>query len=194
MGASRSDFDEAPCPGQLRACAPRIDIGQAAETWRQQLSPTAEVVAGAGVSAVRTRQSPRDPFTVMTYPTFEASFQRAGAGDASFTLRIAAQVAPVVDARTATADYRAEGSAALSAPLGRATLHGVAATSRSVATVALAPATLLRISMDIDFRVTRAISCGVGARYAWQSQEPLGAFSTAAALVHVTVHAPPTRF
>jgi hypothetical protein len=182
-------------PGGSTTCAARTDTAQAAEVWRHRFARRTEASIGAGAAVVHVKQRPEDRFTNIVYPVATASFEHGRTIEAQRALlRIDAQLAPIIDVLTGTADYRAQGSVNASLPIEHATLRGSLAATRSVQSRFFQPVTFASGQADIDYRFTRYLSAGGGFRAAYQEQQPFGSFWTGMLFVEATVRMPSVRF
>jgi hypothetical protein len=79
-------------------------------------------------------------------------------------------------------------------PIHRTTVRGALWATQSVESHLISPITMFRVDLDVEQHVSDILSVGVGARYAWQSQEPLGVFQTSMLYAQATVRAPVMKF
>jgi hypothetical protein len=210
--ASRTDVAETRGLGQLSesssgscplvvtqdptaVCDPAAQIAVGLESWRHRFSREVEGSLGAGVALARTRVHAADPFTQRITPAIEAWIQRThGTQERPGTLRLDAQLEPIVDLRSGTSDYRAQVSALATVPMGDTTIRGQLWGAQSVETVLAPRLTLLRAEVEVEHHLSPIVSLGVGARAEWEHQAPLGSFESAVLFGQATFRAPTMRF
>lgn len=201
--ATKLDFSTGACPVAPGAaappagvlCSPEDELVQATESWRRRLTRSSNVSVGVGGSLVRSRLQPSDPTRTFAYPVGEVSYEYATSIETHPTrIRVDGIVAPVVDVRSGATDYRAQGAVTITLPIRRTTFRGVFAATRSVYTIQVEAASLVRADGEVEYRVSPLLSVGGGLRYAWQQQGVGGAFSTGIAFLQATVRAPLLRF
>jgi len=101
-------------------CNPTAETAQLTEAWRRRLTRTAQTSLGVGGSYVHLRLRDEDPFVNRLYPVVQASFTTTFVRprlneEARSSLRIDAQMAPLVDVRTGIIDQRAQALVAFKA-------------------------------------------------------------------------------
>jgi hypothetical protein len=202
IAGAHSDASPGPCFNALLTplpagtiCEPTGDTLQLTETWRPTLSRHTEAWLGAGAAVVAARLYPAAPFDDATYPAVLAGFQyRSSVETLRTVLRLDAQLAPIVDLRTGIVDDRAQGTLTLQLPLHDVTATGALSGTRSVESLLSEPVESVQGSFEIAFRVDPELSVGAGARYAWQEQVGIGAFSSGLAFLQATFRIEPIRF
>jgi hypothetical protein len=203
--AQRSDSTVGLCSPVIQGialgdtCNPTSETAQLSEAWRRRITRTANTSLGGGASFVHLRLRDGDPFTNRVYPVIQASFTSTFARprlneEARSSLRIDAQVAPLVDIRTGIIDERAQGVLAFKHPIGESTLSAALTGARSITSPFIRPVAALGGLIELEHRLDRYVSIGGGIRYAWQEQAGIGAFAGGMAFAQVTFRAPQGRF
>jgi hypothetical protein len=177
------------------ACIPQADTAAAFETWRRQLTRHSDAYLGAGVSATFARLSPQEPYSHDVLPAAIAGFQyRSSVEQVRSVLRLDAQLAPLVDARTGIVDDRAQLTLTLELPFHDFTFTGSLYGTRSVNSLFTEPVTGVQGYFEVEYEVTRYMSTGGGVRAAWQTQEGVGTFTTGLLFAQVTFKIPKFHF
>lgn len=199
--ALASTSTTAPCsPAALDVpagsnCDPSAEEGIVTETWQHRLSRAWTSALGAGASYMRARLRDPQPYEQFVYPVGSASLERAtGPLQSRNVIRLEAVVNPVLDFRTGLLDERGQASLAVSQRYGKTLVLGTVAGAHSIESPLMQPATFFTTSLEIDERLSQAVSVGGGIWYAWQEQGGLGTFSGGYVFAFLTVRLPEIRF
>jgi hypothetical protein len=199
---AHSDASAGPCFTALlqplpvgSICEPTGDIAVWTETWRRRMSRHTDAWIGAGPAFAIARLLPAAPYVYATYPSVLAGFiYRSSVETVRTILRLDAQLAPVVDLRSGIVDDRAQGTLSLQLPLRDVTMTGALSGTRSVESLLSQPVESVQGSFEIEDRIDPELSVGAGARYAWQEETGLGAFSSGLVFIQATFRTRELRF
>ena len=194
----QNQFSSGPCViprATATVCAARNEAALITAGWRHVVSRSTETSISAGASAVRTRLVETEGAVTHVYPAATASLTyRAGLGRHKATLRLEAQLAPVVDFRTGVTDNRAQSTASFVWREGDVTVSHSVGASRSFGTELSPPATFLTVGSEATYAIGRHAAVGAGALYSWQTSQNADAFSSAIVFVALTVRSAALRF
>jgi hypothetical protein len=196
----RTDTSTAPCSAAVRdaapgaSCSPTAEAAQLTESWQRRLTRRAQLSVGAGASVVGVRLLPEDPFVEKVFPVALASFQHERQRNLPTSLRLEAQVGPLLDVRTGIVDELAQATLDSRLTIRPVTLIFTLGATHSLGSQFVEAAGSLQGSFEAEYRVDDYVSLGTGVRYAWQEQGGVQTFSGGSAFAQVTLRAPPARF
>jgi hypothetical protein len=144
---------------------------------------------------VRSRLNPTDAYDNQVLPTgFASLLHRFAFEERPTTLRVDAQVAPVVDLRTGIPDYRVQGNVSLSRQADKVVLTELLGAARSLGSLVLPPATYATSNTSVEYRATRQLGFLGSFNCIVEAQDGLPALVTAIATLSVVVRSSPMRF
>ncbi len=176
-------------------CDPAVQFVFATEGWRHRFATDLEGAIGVGATYVNTRLHSTDPYTAKYWPVAEAWLERSeGIKEKRRSIRVDADLEPVVDVRTGAADYRATLTGLSTTPFGDKALRLQVWGVQSIDSVVLSKLTLIRGEAEVEHFLTPWFSYGVGARVEWEHQDPFGSLYTLLAFGQATFRVPTVRF
>lgn len=197
----RADSLAAPCSPSIvgapadGVCEPTVEEAQLEEAWKHGFTRTLDGSLAAGAGLLQMRLQPQQPFVRSILPVARATLTHSeGVAEDARRVAFEALLAPVLDLTTGMLDERVQGTASATIPIRRVKLEGSLALARSVESRFIQPGTYFRVSVDVEYRVSRTFGVGVGAYYAWQAQEGIGTFSGEIVSAHATARIPTLRF